>query len=230
MGICTDGAGTVTCVLGDVPGNSGATVTVTTIAAAVGTGTFNAAVVADADDDPTNNLDSVLVTVDPAVNLVVRPPSATPLNVNQSTTVAVTLDNLSILDATGVTMSIALSSGLQADSVSWSIGTCSIAGQQIDCQTSMFAAQSSSSLSIGVTGLTSGAKTYTTTLSSNEVDADPSNNSATGTVNVNTPSSGGGGAIGMVFLCLLGSIGLLVLLTRRSGVRRDRESAGMTDV
>ena len=229
MGICTDGAGVVTCVLGDVPGNSGATVTVTTIAAAVGTGTFNAAVVADADDDPTNNQDSVLVTVDPAVNLVVRPPAATPLNVNQSTTVAVTLDNLSILDATTVTMSITLSSGLQADSVNWSIGTCGIAGQQIDCQTSVFAAQSSSSLSIGVTGLTSGAKTYTTTLSSNEVDADPSNNSATGTVNVNTPSSGGG-AIGTAFLCLLGSIGLLVLLTRRSGARRDRESAGKTGV
>ena len=203
MGICTDGAGVVTCVLGDVPGNSGATVTVTTIAAAVGTGTFNAAVVADADDDPTNNQDSVLVTVDPAVNLVVRAPAATPLNVNQSTTVAVTLDNLSILDATTVTMSITLSSGLQADSVNWSIGTCGIAGQQIDCQTSVFAAQSSSSLSIGVTGLTSGAKTYTTTLSSNEVDANPSDNSATGTVNVNTPSSGGG-AIGLVFLLLLG--------------------------
>jgi hypothetical protein len=186
-------------------------------------------VVADADDDPTNNQDSVLVTVDPAVNLVVRAPAATPLNVDQSTTVAVTLDNLSILDATTVTMSITLSSGLQADSVNWSIGTCGIAGQQIDCQTSVFAAQSSSSLSIGVTGLTSGAKTYTTTLSSNEVDADPSNNSATGTVNVNSPSSGGG-AISTAFLCLLGSIGFLVLLTRRSGVRRDRESAGKTGV
>ncbi len=203
MGTCTNGAGAVNCVLGDVPGSSGATVTVTTIASTVGTGTFDATVVADVDDDITNNAASVLVTVDPAVDLVVRPPASKQINVNQSTTVAVTLDNLSILDATGVTMNVALTSGLQADSVSWSLGTCNITGQQIDCQTSTFAAQSSSTLSIGVTGLTGGAKNYTITLSSNEVDADPADNSVSGTVNVNTPSSGGG-AIAMIFLWLLG--------------------------
>ncbi|MCH7503941.1 MAG: hypothetical protein IIA10_11405 [Proteobacteria bacterium] len=207
MGLCTDGAGTVTCVLGDVAGGSGATVTVSTITTAVGTGTFNAAVVADVDDDITNNQDSVLLTVDPAVNLTVTPQASTQINVDQSTTVAVALANLSILDATGVTISVILGVGLQPDTASWSIGTCSIAGQQIDCQASLFAAQSSSTLSIGVTGLTSGAKNYTTTLSSNEVDADPSNNTATGTVNVNTPSSGGG-AMNMIFLWLLGLLAI----------------------
>ncbi|MCZ6887425.1 MAG: hypothetical protein O7H39_02935, partial [Gammaproteobacteria bacterium] len=133
-------------------------------------------------------------------------------------------------DATGVTISVILGVGLQPDTASWSLGTCSIAGQQIDCQASLFAAQSSSTLSFGVTGLTSGAKNYTTTLSSNEVDADPSNNSATGTVNVNTPPSGGGGAMNMIFLWSLAALGLLPLLTRRSGARRDREFAGMTGV
>lgn len=203
MGICTDGAGVVNCILGDVSGGSGATVTVSTISSAVGTGTFNATVVANADDNITNNVASALATVNPAVGLVVRPPASSQINVNQSTTVAITLDNLSILDATGVTLSVTLASGLQADSVSWSIGTCSITGQQINCQTGTFAAQSSSTLSIGVTGLTSGAKLYTMTLSSNEVDADPTDNSASGTVNVNTPRSGGG-SIALVFLCLLG--------------------------
>ncbi len=221
MGSCIDGAGTVTCVLGDVAGGSGATVTISSISTTVGTGTMNAAVVADVDDDPTNNSDSVLVTVDPAVNLVVNSPVSRQIDVDQSTTVSVALDNLSILDATGVTMNVILGIGLQADSVSWSIGSCSITGQQIDCLASVFAAQSSSTLSIGVTGLTSGAKVYTTTLSSNEVDADPSNNTASGTVNVNTPSSGGGGAMGMIFLLLLGLLAISRKNRRRTaGIRR----------
>ncbi len=220
MGSCIDGAGTVTCVLGDVAGGSGATVTVSSISTTVGTGTINAAVVADVDDDPTNNSDSVLVTVGPAVNLVVSPPASRQIDVDQSTTIAVALDNLSILDATGITMNIDLSSGLQADSASWSIGSCSINGQQIVCLASTFAAQSSSTLSIGVTGLTSGAKSYTITLSSNEVDADPSDNTASGTVNVNTPSNSGGGAMNMIFLWLLGLLAISRKNRRRTAAIR----------
>lgn len=211
-GSCTNGAGTVNCQLGIIPGVSGRTVTVTTTAAAVGVGMFDATVIADFDERPGNNQDSVQLTVDPAVDLVVNSPSAASIMVDQSTTVSAVLENRSILDATGVTLNISLNSGLRADSASWSIGSCTVAAQQIDCQTATFSSLSNSTLNIGVTGLTAGAQGYTVTLSSNEAEADPANNSVNATVTVNDPNSGGGGATGLPFLWLLG---WAAFLTRR---------------
>ena len=212
-GSCTNGAGTVNCQLGDIPGVSGRTVTVTTTAANVGIGTFDATVTADFDERPGNNQDSVQLTINPAVDLVINTPTAAPVLVDQSTAISAVLENRSILDATGVTLTISLNSGLRADNASWSIGSCTVAAQQIDCQTATFPSQSNSTLNIGVTGLTAGAKSYTVTLSSNEAEADPANNSVNGTVTVNSPAAdSGGGAIGLPFLWLLG---LASFLTRR---------------
>ena len=212
-GSCTNGAGTVNCQLGDIPGTSLRTVTLTTTAAAVGVGAFDATVIADFDERPGNNQDSVQLTINPAVDLVINTPTAAPVLVDQSTTISAVLENRSILDATGVTLTISLNSGLQADSASWSIGSCTVAAQQIDCQTATFSSLSNSTLNIGVTGLTAGAQGYTVTLSSNEAEADPANNSVNATVTVNSPaSSSGGGATGLPFLWLLG---LAAFLTRR---------------
>jgi hypothetical protein len=115
------------------------------------------------------------------------------------------LDNLSILDATAVTLSISLDSGLRADNASWSIGTCTVTDRQVDCQAASFANQSSSTMNVGVTGITAGTRSFTVTLSSNEADADTANNTVNGSVRVNDPNDdGGGGATGLPFLCLLG--------------------------
>ncbi len=211
-GSCTNGAGTVNCQLGDISGVSGRTVTLTTTAAAVGVGTFDATVTADFDERPGNNQDSVQLTINPAVDLVINTPAAAPVLLDQSTTISAVLENRSILDATGVTLTISLNNGLRADSASWSIGACTVAAQQIDCQTATFSSLSNSTLNIGVTGLTAGAQGYTVTLSSNEAEADPANNSVNATVTVNDPNSGGGGATGLPFLWLLG---LSAFLTRR---------------
>jgi uncharacterized repeat protein (TIGR01451 family) len=216
-GSCINGGGTVNCQLGDIPGVSGRTVTVTTAASAVGAGTFDATVTADFDERLGNNQDSVQLTVNPAVDLLINTPTSAPVLVDQSTAISAVLENRSILDATGVTLTISLNSGLQADSASWSIGSCTVAAQQIDCQTATFSSQSNATLNIGVTGLTAGAQGYTVTLSSNEAEADPANNSVNGTVTVNSPAGdSGGGAIGMPFLWLLG---LAAFLTRRRTMR-----------
>ncbi|MDH3613160.1 MAG: M12 family metallo-peptidase [Gammaproteobacteria bacterium] len=215
-GTCTDGAGTVNCLLGDVAGLSNRTITITTTPTSVGVGMLNAAVTADVDDVPGNNLEALQVTVDPAVELVVNAPATASVRIDQSTTVSATLENRSVLAATGVTLSISLNAGLRADSATWSIGTCTVTAQQIDCQAANFAAQSSSALNIGVTGVSEGGKRYTVTLSSNEVDTDLANNSVDGTVRVNAPKDEGGGAIGPAFLWLLALITVLARRGRRS--------------
>ena len=212
-GTCTNGAGTVNCQLGNVPGLSGRTVTLTTLASAVGVGTFDATVTSDFDERPGNNQDSVQLTVNSAVDLVINSPAAASININQSTTLSSAIENTSVLDATGLTLSISLNSGLRVDSASWSIGTCTVTNQRVDCQAASLTAQSSSTLSFGVTGLAAGARSYTVALASNEADADTTNNLLTSSVSVIDPNDdGGGGVVGLPFLWLLS---LVALKTRR---------------
>jgi len=201
-GSCINNAGAVNCQLGSIPGVSGRRVTLTTMAAAAGVGSFDVTVASDFDERPGNNQAAVQLTVDPAVDLVINSPSRATVNLDQSTTVGSVLENRSIMDATGVSLSISLSPGIQAESATWSIGTCTVTPQQVDCQTTNFANQSSSTFNISVTGLIAGDRSFSMTLASNEVDADPSNNSLSVTVSVNDPDDGGG-AIGLPFLLLL---------------------------
>ena len=206
-GSCSSGAGTASCAFGNLPGLSKHSVTMTTTPAVVGAGTLNASVTtSDSDERPVNDQDTLQLTVDPAVDLVVNSPATVAVFVDDSTTVTVNLENLSILDASSVSLSATLGSGLRPDTASWSIGTCTVAAQQIDCQAASFAAQSVASLSIAATATSTGTKNVSVSLSSAEADANTSDNSASGTVNVVSPQSddeGGGGATTPLFLLVL---------------------------
>jgi len=208
VGSCTNGGGLVSCAIGIVNGSSTASVVLTSDTTAVGVGTFDATVTADVDERAGNNQDTAVLTVSPAVNLGVSVPPARQINVDQSATVSVTLTNTSILDATGVTMSVSLSSGLRANNASWSIGNCTVAASQIDCVATSFGAQSNSTFTVNVTGMTEGAKAVNVSMSSVEADADPSNNTASATVNVGVvEEDSGGGATGILLLLFLAIIG-----------------------
>ncbi len=212
MGTCTSGAGVVNCVLGDVAGLSNNTIDIATTPSSVGVGMLSATVTSDPDPDPDerpgNNQDDLLLIVDPAVDLVVNTPTAPTIRIDESTTISAVLDNQSVLPAIGAMLTVTLSNGLQIDSVSWPIGTCTITTQQIDCVAANFDAQSSSTLSVGVTGISTGSKSYTVTLSSNEAEANPGDNSVSGTVRVNS-SKDSGGAAGPMFLFLLAMLSVL---------------------
>jgi len=211
IGTCTAGAGLVDCTVGDVAGSSTVTVTLTSNTTAVGIGTFNASVTADVDDNTGNNQGSATLTVQPAVNLAVTPPSPRQLNINDSAVLTASLQNTSVLDATGVTLSITLSSGLRADSASWALGACTVTSRQIDCQAATFAAQSNTTLSLGVTAIADGSNTLSLSMSSLEADANPANNTASATITVGTPQNNdsGGGAMSLWLLALLGGLGAI---------------------
>jgi uncharacterized repeat protein (TIGR01451 family) len=210
MGTCSDGSGMVSCAIGDVDGNTAISVTLTSDTTAVGSGVFNASVSSDVDDNTTNNQGSLTLTVQPAVNLAVTPPSTRQLSLDQSTGLTALLENTSILDATGVALAITLSPGLRVDSASWALGACTVSNTRIDCEGASFAALSNTTLSLGITATTEGAKTISFSLSSTEAEADTANNSASATVNVTAPSqeeSSGGGA-GLWLLPLLGLLAI----------------------
>jgi hypothetical protein len=205
----------VNCTLGDAPGLSDNTVTITTTPTTVGAGLLSATVAADIDERPGNNQDSLQLTVAPAVDLAVISLSSITVAPGQSSTLTAALENLAGLDATGATLSVAFGGRVQADSASWSIGTCTVAAQQIDCLTSSFDNLSSSTLTMGITGVSTGRQDYSVTVSSNEADANPANNNAVGTVTVEEdvpPKEEGAGAAGVPFILLLS---LLTFMTRR---------------
>lgn len=206
-GSCTSGAGTVSCDLGDLPGLSSQTITLSATANSVGAGVLLASVSTTATDErPSNNTDPLQLTVNPAVNLVVSALNTAPVFVNASTTITATLDNTSILAASNIVLSVTLEAGLQANTASWSLGSCSVAAQQIDCQANTFAAQGSSSLSITATGITAGRRDVTVTLASAEAEAVPGDNTAVAEVQVVTPKEqkdAGGGAVNPLLLLLL---------------------------
>jgi len=219
-GICTSGAGTISCDLGVLPGLSDHTITISTTPSAVGAGMLDASVATpDTDERVSNNQESLQLTVDPAVDLVVDATVPTPVLIDTSTTVAATLENISILRATNLSLSVSLDTGLRADSASWSIGTCTVTAQQVDCQANSLDAQSSSALSITATAISTGAQGVVVSLSSAEAEANPSDNSASGTVRVNNPQAedSGGGTTSPLFLLLIGLVSLLG--RRRSSVR-----------
>ena len=225
VGTCTNGAATASCSLGNIAENASVSVTVTATTTAVGIGNFTATVTATDDNNAGNNQNSVPITVDPAVNLQVGVPTARQVVVNQSTTISATLQNTSTISATNLNLTVTLDSGLRADSATWSIGTCTVAAQQIDCQAASLDAQTSSNLQLGVTGTTIGSSNYTITAEATQADVNPANNSATSSVNVTTAPSGGsgdesgGGVAGFALLFLLTLIGLF----RQRSLRLERQ-------
>jgi hypothetical protein len=222
MGSCIPGAGgVVNCVLGDVAGLSNSTIDIAVTPMSEGVGMLNATVDSDMNPDerPGNNQVDLQLTVNPAVDLVVNTPTAPTIKIDESTTISAVLENRSILPAIGATLTVTLSNGLQIDSVSWPIGTCMISTQQIDCLVASFDAGLSSTLNVGVTGISTGSKSYTVALSSNEAEANPGDNSVSGTVRVNSPKDSGG-ATGPLFLWLLAMF--TVLARRRLHQRESR--------
>ncbi len=88
--------------------------------------------------------------------------------------------------------------------------------QQVVCTANNFVIGTNSTLTVGVTGMLAGSRSYTVSLASTEPDANPANNSANGVVTVTDPNAkSSGGAMGLPFLCLLG---LAVFLMRRRSI------------
>jgi hypothetical protein len=201
-GTCSSGAGNLRCEIGTVP--AGSTRTVTVIATAIDTGEapFNAWVFADADDNAANDNVAVSLTIVEAVDLVVGILPATEVGLNRSANIRAGMDNRSTLDASDVELVISLGQGLRADSATWSLGSCTLVPQQIECVSDNFAAQSSATVVFNVTGTATGPQSYTVSVSSAEEDFDTADNSRNGTVTVNG-ESGGGGSIGLLFLWLM---------------------------
>ena len=221
---CADAGGTIRCQLGTMTGGSSLTASLSLTGTNVGTGSVVATVSSDADGNPNNNMETVEVTVVPAVDLSVNAIAAAQVGVNQTLSIQAVTENRSTFDATGVEISITAGLGLEVETTEWSLGNCTVSPQQVDCATDVFGRQSSATLNMTLSGTIAGARSYTVTLSSSEDDTDTSNNSAQGAVTVTTASAdtssgggGGGGSAGWLFVLTLS---YATLLARSQPLRR----------
>lgn len=217
-GTCTNGAGVVVCDFGNLPGLSRETITLSVTPNALGAGTLTATVAtSDTDERPGNNRHDTDFVVQIAVDLVAAVPTSAAVFLGESTAVTVSLQNTSSVDATNVFASIALENGLEAVAATWSIGSCTVSAQQIDCQANSFAAMSASTLNITVNAVLRGRRIVTVTLSSTEADAAPADNTSVGVVVVvvqEEKKKDSGGATSPLLL-LLGSIAVLFARRRQ---------------
>ena len=196
QGSCTNGANGVDCAMGTLGGGSSGNVTVTTTTDSAGPALFTGTVDADIDSNAGNDQASVQVNVDAAVDLVANVGSVTQVAVNGSANVVATLENESPVPATNVTVSVALDTGISASAASWTAGNCTVAAQQVDCVAATLSAQSMSTLTIAVDGVSTGTRGYTITMGANETESVPANNTASGSVNVTAAGGGGSGGGG----------------------------------
>lgn len=212
-GTCTSGGTTVSCTMGDIAGLAARSVDITVTPTALGSGTASATVAADIDDRPGNNQQSLLLTVDPAVDLTVGRPTGATVRIDKSTTITAALDNLATIDATNVTLTVSLGNALRATAASWPLGTCTVLSQQVNCQTATFTAQSASSITVTATGVSEGRPNVTVAITSAEADLDPANNSSNARIEVKEAAGdSGGGSTSPMLLWLLA----LTALLRRS--------------
>lgn len=219
-GSCTNGAGSASCVIGTIAGGSGETVTLTAESTAVGTADFVASITADTDENSNNNQATVRLTVDAAVDLVATAAATTQVALDGSATIRPTIENRSPIAATGVSLTVTPNAGINIDSVSWTPGNCDIDNNVVTCQASSLAAQSNNALQLGITGTSGGSQSYALAVSAAETDRAPSNNSASGQVNVGTvttspPGESGGGAISWLSLLILIMSATLVCAARQ---------------
>ena len=222
---CADAGGTLSCQLGTMTGGSSLTASLSLTATDTGTSSIVATVSSDADNNPNNNVETVEVTVVPAVDLSVNAIAAAQVGLNQNISIQAVTENRSTFDATGVEVSITVGLGLEVKTAEWSPGACTVSPQQVDCARDVFGKQSSATLNMTLSGTIAGERSYTVALSSSEDDTDISNNDAQGSVTVTTVSAdmssggGGGGSAGWLFV---GALGVATLCARFRPLRRSR--------
>src|SRR5438128_82679 len=116
--------------------------------------------------------------------LVTKTDSPDPVTVDKNLTYTVTVTNHGPIDATGVTMTDTLLSGVTFVSATPSQGSCS-GTSNISCSLGTLANGASTTVTIVVTPTVAGVLSNTASVSATEPDPDPDNNTGTAVTTVN---------------------------------------------
>jgi|GEM_PF-6162911 len=190
---CVHAAGVVTCTF-TAPLAAGAEVSVSIVAEATTAGddvivTVNAAT-DTLDPNLTNNVGTVMLDIAKDADLAMTAATVSPASINTgvTTSVSLTVENLGPNAATGVQVTAAMPA-----LVSFVQGVgCVEAGGIITCDVGALANAATANVSFDVKGETAGTASITSTVTSDLIDTDPSDNSKTVDVAITVKSSSGG--------------------------------------
>jgi len=179
QGTCSEADGTVICELGAVSNGAGATVEIKVKPQTTGTFTNTASVAAAGtsyDIDTANNTDSEETEVKPVADLsVTKSDSPDPVLVGQTLTYSIALQNDGPSDATGVTLTDELPSGVAYDSAIPSQGSCSESGGTVTCALGEIANGNGATVELNVRPQQEGTISNTARVSAETIDPNGAN-------------------------------------------------------
>lgn len=200
-GTCTTGAGTVTCLLGQLAGGNSATVTLSMHSAVAAAHSISVDVSASNESNLANNHGEGTISTQPEVDLAVS--LQAPASITAGTAFSATLSatNLSENDAETVTLTIALPAGVTASAATFDGNSCTVGTSNVTCSLPALASGESVTGSLTLTASTAGSAVLQAQISSGQVDKVSNNDTAAATVSVTSiaasatqsGSSGGGG-------------------------------------
>ena len=179
QGSCSEASSVVTCNLGAIANGDSVDITIVANADSSGTATNDVSVSGnEADQDSSNDDDSEDTVIDPSVDLeVVKVDAADPVTVGDDITYTVTVTNSGPDAATGVTVVDTLPADVSYQSATPDQGSCSETGGVVTCNLGAVANGASVDVVIVVTADEDGTVTNDVSVSGNEDDPGPSNDS-----------------------------------------------------
>jgi Metallo-peptidase family M12B Reprolysin-like/Domain of unknown function DUF11 len=202
------------CSLGAVDGGTARQVTLNLRASQAGTFALAASVSADSDADPSDDDVGASITATNPVDLVVHG-SGSRLEVDQQGTIAAALDNDGDFAATGVGLTLVLTSGLRPDQASATGTTCGVAGQTVTCAPFDVSAHATVAINVTVTAMAIGSQLVSVSATSAQIDTSPSDNEVALAVSVSAPPADDGGTGAVSWLALFGLLGAVSAARRR---------------
>ncbi len=180
QGSCSETSGIVTCDLETLGSSSSASVQIVVRPQSAGEITNSASVSSSAHDpNPSDNSASESTTVDPVADLTLtKTGSPDPVAIGSDITYTLDVANAGPSDATGVTLTDELPTGVTYQSATPSQGTCNEASGTVTCDLGALAASSSAAVQVVVRADSAGEITNSASASATEHDPNAADNSA----------------------------------------------------